>query len=100
MTFSKTVYVAAGSSGSGSLSDVANLTGSDGFTANADASVALSAARQATITILKHIPNVLSGSETASFTFDVVDAARQRRRDPHADLRGGRHDEVRRRRRA
>ena len=74
VTFSKTVYVAAGSSGIGALSDVANLTGSDGFTASADASVALSSARQATITILKHIPNVLSGSETASFTFDVIDA--------------------------
>lgn len=75
VTFSKTVYVSAGSSGIGSLSDVANLTGSDGFTASADASVALSSARQATITILKHIPNVLSGDETASFTFDIIDAA-------------------------
>jgi hypothetical protein len=75
VTFSKTVYVPAGSSDTGSLSDIAYVTGSDGFTANADASVALSSARQATISIVKHIPNVLQGSETASFTFDIVDAA-------------------------
>jgi hypothetical protein len=75
VTFSKTVYVAGGSSGTGSLSDVAHLTGSDGFATQADASVGLSSARQATISIVKHIPNVLQGSETAAFTFDVVDAS-------------------------
>jgi hypothetical protein len=74
VTFSKTVYVDAGASGAGSLSDLAALTGSDGFTASANASVALSASRQATISIVKHIPDVLQGSETAAFTFDIVDA--------------------------
>jgi hypothetical protein len=75
VTFSKTVYTSAGSSGSGTLSDVAHVTGSDGFDAQANASVALVSARQATISIVKHIPNVLSGTETAAFTFDVKDAA-------------------------
>jgi hypothetical protein len=74
VTFSKTVYTSIGSSGSGSLSDTATLTGSNGFTTDADASVDLVSARAATITITKHIPNVLSGNETVSFTFDIVDA--------------------------
>jgi len=75
VTFSKTVYAAAGSSGSGTLSDTATLTGSNGFEAQAGASVGLVSSRSATISIVKHIPNVLSGDETASFDFDIVDAA-------------------------
>lgn len=71
VTFAKTVYVTTATSTSGTLSDIATLTGSDGFTADADASVAIDSTRLVSLTIAKTIPNVLSGSETASFTFDV-----------------------------
>jgi len=75
VTLNKTVYVASGTAGTGSLSDTATITGSDGFTAQASAGVDLSASRLVSLRITKNIPNVLQGSETQSFTFDVYDDA-------------------------
>src|SRR5205085_8493525 len=46
-TFSKTIYAGSGTSSSGTLSDTATLTGSDGFTTDAEASVDISASAQA-----------------------------------------------------
>jgi hypothetical protein len=71
VTFNKTIYTTSATSTTGTLSDTATLTGSDGFSASANASVAIDASRLVSLTIDKTIPNVLSGSETASFTFDV-----------------------------
>jgi uncharacterized repeat protein (TIGR01451 family) len=74
VTFVKTVYATAGVAGSGSLSDTATLTGSDGFTTAASASVGLSARAMVTLNINKTIPNVLTGDETVSFDFQVFNA--------------------------
>jgi uncharacterized repeat protein (TIGR01451 family) len=74
VTFQKTVYATEGLSGSGTLSDTATLNGSNGFTTDADAEVALSADAMVNLTIDKSIPDVLTGEETASFDFDVLDA--------------------------
>lgn len=74
VTFAKTVYATRGLAGSGSLSDTATLVGSGGFTDTASASVALSATATVGLTIDKSIPDVLTGDDTASFAFDVLDA--------------------------
>ena len=71
VTFDKTIYVTSATSTTGTLSDTATLNGSDGFQTSANASVAISADRSVSLDIVKTIPNILSGSETASFTFDV-----------------------------
>jgi hypothetical protein len=71
ITFDKTIRVTSATSTSGTLDDTATLTGSDGFSATASASIDISADRSVSIKIDKIIPNVLSGTETASFTFDV-----------------------------
>src|SRR5581483_6452540 len=74
VTFAKTVYATNGVVGSGSLSDTATLLGSSGFSTAANASVALSADASVTLAINKTIPNVLTGDETASFDFNVLNA--------------------------
>lgn len=68
-TFSKTVYVTPKVSTSGSLDDTATLTGSDGFTTSAQASVSLSAHPLVSLTINKTISAVAGTDQT--FHFDV-----------------------------
>jgi hypothetical protein len=75
VTFNKTVYAAKGTQGSGNLHDTATVTGSNGFNASASADVGVSSSAKATLTIAKTIPNVLQGSETATFTFAVKNSA-------------------------
>jgi hypothetical protein len=75
VTFSKTVYVSQASDTSGTLSDTATLTGSDGFSASGPASVALQPSALVKLTINKSIPNVLSGTETETFNFAVKDSS-------------------------
>ncbi len=71
--FAKTVYVTAPSDGSGTLSDTATLTGSDGFTASANASVNISTSVLVDLTINKSITaGVLHGTETETFVFDIA----------------------------
>ena len=71
VTFTKTVYVDEPRITSGTLSDVATLTGSDGFETDADADVAIISDATTTLTIDKTIPNILEGDETVTFTFNV-----------------------------
>ncbi len=75
VTFNKTVSVAKGTIlAAGSLDDTATLTGSDGFTTSASASVAISVDTRAALTIDKTIPDVLqAGYQT--FTFDVTNSS-------------------------
>ena len=75
VTFNKTVYVSWPLIIGGNLHDVANLTGSDGFSASAEADVTLSANATVVLTINKNVTNVLQGSETATFDFTVKDAS-------------------------
>jgi hypothetical protein len=72
--FDKTVYVGSGTSATGTLADTARLTGSDGFTASTRACVDLSASAFVRLTITKQIPDVLRGTESQAFTFQVKDA--------------------------
>jgi uncharacterized repeat protein (TIGR01451 family) len=74
VTFAKTVYATKGVVDNGSLSDTATLLGSSGFTKTAQADVDLSASASVSLTINKTIPNVLTGEDTASFDFDVLNA--------------------------
>jgi hypothetical protein len=69
VTFGKTVYVDPKVSTSGSLTDTAKLTGSDGFTTSANASVSLSAHPLVSLTINKTISAVAGIAQT--FYFDV-----------------------------
>ncbi len=71
VTFAKTIFAASGTTSSGELSDTATVTGSDGFTKSTSASVDVSASAKVSLVIKKNIPNVLQGSETQSFTFNV-----------------------------
>ncbi len=71
VTFAKTVYVTAASVTSGELADTATLTGSDGFSASADASTDISADASVSLTVNKQIPNVLQNAETVTFGFKV-----------------------------
>jgi hypothetical protein len=74
VTFNKTIYVNGGSSTSGTLSDTANLTGSDGFTTSTSAAVDISADARVSLTINKSVaPALTSGSQT--FTFHVVNSS-------------------------
>lgn len=76
VTFTKTIKAAKGSiEADGSLDDTATLTGSDGFSTTADASIAVSVDTLAELTIEKTIDDVLQGAEEATFSFDVVDAS-------------------------
>ncbi|MFL5799743.1 MAG: hypothetical protein ACJ77A_17665 [Actinomycetota bacterium] len=68
VTFDKTVYLTAPGDTSGSLSDTANLTGSDGFTTSADTSVAISAHTAAVLTITKNTSVAPDSDTTFSFT--------------------------------
>ncbi|TXH40255.1 MAG: hypothetical protein E6Q90_14505 [Actinobacteria bacterium] len=77
VTFEKTIYVDKGTVGSGALTDTATLLGSNGFTTSADASIAINVDTRPTLTIKKTIPDILTGSETATFTFDVLDSTDQ-----------------------
>jgi hypothetical protein len=72
VTFNKTVYVDGPQIGSGSLSDVATLNASDGFSTNANAAVALTTDAKVALTVSKTIPNVLGQGETDAFTFLVT----------------------------
>lgn len=72
VTFNKTVYAAKGViEPNGDLHDIATLTGSDGFSANATADVSIDVNTTATLTIEKTIPNILENGESATFTFHV-----------------------------
>jgi hypothetical protein len=71
VTFNKTVYVDEPRITSGSLTDTATLTGSDGATASDTATVTITTSATTTLTIDKTIPDVLGTGETATFTFDV-----------------------------
>jgi hypothetical protein len=70
--FDKTVYAAKGTiEPNGNLHDEATLTGSDGASASATADIPISVDTIASLTIDKTIPNILQGSETATFLFHV-----------------------------
>jgi hypothetical protein len=71
VTINKTVRVTSATSTSGTLSDTATLTTSGSVTHTANASISVSSSRNVSIVIDKTIPNVLTGAETASFTFDI-----------------------------
>jgi hypothetical protein len=71
VTFNKSVSVSAPVNTSGTLEDTATLEGWDGFTANAGAEVEINVNALVTLTINKSIPNILAGSETATFDFNV-----------------------------
>lgn len=73
MTFDKTLYIPRGTSGTGTLSDTATLTTGDGLETTAQAEIAINVDTTATLTIAKTIPDILTGDETATFTFDVSD---------------------------
>ncbi|WP_412029775.1 SpaA isopeptide-forming pilin-related protein [Deinococcus yunweiensis] len=75
VTFSKTVRLGNRVVTSGTLSDTATLTGSDGFADSASASVDISSAASVSVTIRKTIPDVLQAGESQSFTFVVKNSA-------------------------
>ncbi|HET7486612.1 MAG TPA: hypothetical protein VFJ85_01690 [Acidimicrobiales bacterium] len=70
VTFNKTVYVTQPSITSGTLSDTATLTGSDGFTTSASASTNLSATAAVSLKIDKTMS--LSFASAKTFTFHVL----------------------------
>jgi hypothetical protein len=72
VVFHKTVYAGYGTSGSGSLSDTATLTASDGFTTSAQAAVPVSSSVLRSITVTKTAPNFFQGSDTASFVLHLA----------------------------
>ncbi|HEX6701903.1 MAG TPA: hypothetical protein VF101_14345 [Gaiellaceae bacterium] len=74
VTFNKTIYATSGATGSGDLADTAALTGSDGFSTSANADITVSSDARVKLTINKSIPNVLQGSETETFNFEVYDS--------------------------
>jgi len=70
--FAKTVYAGFGTAASGTLSDVATLTTSGGIVHQANASSSITSSTSGTFSLTKRIPNVLTGGETASFTFQIA----------------------------
>ena len=74
VTFLKNIYIPKGTIGNGKLQDTATLTDTGGGIATSDASIDIIVDTQATLTISKTIPNILTGNETATFTFDVKDS--------------------------
>jgi hypothetical protein len=73
VVFNKTVYAAYGTSTtSGSLSDTATLTTSGSVVYTDSASTSITSSTSGQFDITKTIPNVLSGSETVSFTVQVA----------------------------
>ncbi len=89
VSFDKTIYVDSGVSSSGTLSDTATLNGSDGFSKQATASVSVSADARVTLTINKSIPDVLQGSETETFNFEVYDSSNALVASPSIDFAAG-----------
>jgi hypothetical protein len=87
VTFNKTVYATAGTSGTGSLSDTATLTGSDGFTTDADADVDLSTAALVDLTINKRRSPV--SLEAQTFDFNVKDGSDLVVASPSITIPGG-----------
>lgn len=76
VTFNKTIYLDQVRITSGTLSDVAALTGSDGFTdSSSQLDVGITSTATVSLTINKTIPDVLTGDETVTFRFDVYDSA-------------------------
>jgi hypothetical protein len=71
VSFNKTLRVTPATITSGTLSDVAVLTGSSGFTTSAAAGITISADARVSLMIHKTIPDVLQGAETVTFTFQV-----------------------------
>jgi uncharacterized repeat protein (TIGR01451 family) len=75
VTFNKTVYLDQPRQTTGSLDDTATVTGSDGFTSQASGSVDIMASAQVALTINKTIPDVLQGTQTQAFGFQVQDSS-------------------------
>ena len=75
VTFNKTVYVDQPRQTTGSLNDTATVTGSDGFTAQASGSVDITTSAQVSLAINKTIPDVLQGTQTQTFGFQVQDSS-------------------------
>jgi hypothetical protein len=76
VVFHKTVYAAYGTAGSGTLSDTATLTPANSAALPpVSKSVPITSSSLGRIDITKTIPNVLSGSETATFTIQVSPGA-------------------------
>jgi hypothetical protein len=69
VTFGKTIKFDGSASSSGTLSDVATVTGSDGFTATANASVGITATKCAKLTIKKVTD---PASDPQDFHFDLT----------------------------
>jgi hypothetical protein len=69
VVFNKTVDVTSATIATGSLSDVAGLTGSDSLTRSANASTTLNATAYATATVSKSMTQKFAGSK--SFTFEL-----------------------------
>jgi uncharacterized repeat protein (TIGR01451 family)/fimbrial isopeptide formation D2 family protein len=73
VTFTKTVTVAAPMITSGTLSDTARVMQGETELANAHLDVPITAAATVSLTITKNIPSdALTGSQTATFTFDIT----------------------------
>lgn len=72
--FNKTIKLGSKVVTSGTLSDTATLTGSDGFSDSASASVDISSAASVSLTINKTIPNVLQAGESQTFSFVIKSA--------------------------
>jgi hypothetical protein len=68
VTFNKTIHATAATSGSGTLSDHATITGSDGFTASTDASVAITYDANVNIVVRKSSNLVFDSAKTYHFT--------------------------------
>jgi uncharacterized repeat protein (TIGR01451 family) len=75
VTFNKTVYLDQPRQTSGALADTATVTGSDGSTASASASVDIVSHAEVSLTINKSIPDVLQTLESQSFTFQILDSS-------------------------
>jgi len=75
VTFTKTVHVDQPRETSGTLSDTATLTGSEGLTRTASAETDIDTSVLVELTIVKNIPDVLTGSESKTFDFEVRDSS-------------------------
>ena len=72
VTFNKIVSVDQPRITSGTLSDTAVLNGSDGFTTNASASIAIMSTATVSLTINKTIPDILQNSDTLTCDFAIT----------------------------
>ncbi|MGI9265378.1 MAG: hypothetical protein ACR2QU_10630, partial [Gammaproteobacteria bacterium] len=73
VVFNKTVSLDQPQITSGTLSDTATLTGSDGFFAEASANVSISSSAEVALTIRKQLnDDILQGDDEACFDFDVA----------------------------